>query len=1759
MTSTTTAWEKLYTRTPLCDIPFHYHNINNSPYLLRYLHQVLTFAPQKSRTLETGIGSGLGAIWLARRGVNAVGMDNSRVLVERAIHANNMLGASANFFLGDLFTHYKNHTATNASRWQVIHHQGVLEHFNKAQIRAIIAQQVVTARWVVFSVPSAFYGEEPEFGDEHLLTTEIWRHILAPFETSDVRYYGDDKNAAKDHILVTLKGQDLSEELLHLMEPAEHKYPAGISGIVHTRNEERHITACLNTLQGWTDEIIVCDMESTDGTVNLAQQVTPRIVTHPLIQNFDRARNASAMLAKYRWIFYLDADERVPQEFGIGLRRLAMENGDSFEALHPPFRHYFAGHWMKSLYPGYTAPRLFKNGYFTFNSRLHSGAIVNGATIRWPADNPDLSLEHYSYDSLHHYLEKLNRYTDGEAANLFNDGYPFQWQNALRHFVSDFTGYYDRGDARKDGVHGFLWSFLSAFYRFEQHAKLYERRFHAGLLQPHEGIVPNSVREALQFMLDSIDAPPVRRAVQSIIVTSAPAEESTTPRVLWSGPLLDPSGYGEESRHLMFALAQTGHDLACQIRPWNHDADMTAAEQEIITKAAQREVAPGFTYIQHDFPLSFQKHDAAGLHIGRTVFETDRLPPGWAEALNRMDRVWVASEFNRTTFTDAGVHPAKIVVIPECFDPAPYQVECDSLPLLEEFREGRTKLFLSVFDWTSHKGWDVLLRGFIRAFQGRSDVGLVLKVWSTLGYTPTVIQEMAAELTMREMNHDILADTRIRWIFDRLSRNEMIALYRGVDAFVLPSRGEGWGRPYMEAMAAGTPVVGTNWGGNTAFLNQHNSLLLGYKLLPVPSAALRELPTFAGHRWAEPDEEQLVAMLQELDSNITVARDRANAAQMEICATYNYETVGRLMALEIGTCLTRLDIAASAEERKPTATEITPAARPICGTAADSATAAPTRARRRTKPVPSSAILPATIRWEGDFFQWHSLALVNREFCSQLLSHGIELSVVAAGHTQYDPAIDPISAMLEPHVFAPLSHPADVHVRHHFPPRFNHPNEGKFVLIQPWEYGYLPEAWVKPITQEVDEVWCYSNYVRDVYNNSGVPMSRLHVVPLGVNTSRFSPNAPPYIFTSEHGYDLCDKSPTAKPFVFLFVGGAMHRKGIDILLDAYLNGFSAYDDVLLVIKDTGVDTVYKGQTEREKIIGISQDKSRPRIVYIDRELSQAQLAGLYAMADCLVQPYRGEGFCLPVLESMSCGTAVIVPAGGPTDDFVSEESGWRVPAEKLPMTDCRVGPWVCAGPIWQFEISPRALAQVMHVAVSNRDAVNSKGAAARTAAEQSWSWRHSGVAAMARIGELRGMPSAPSKSDPAPAATTRPTASLHHTFTPHTTATYEVRQRPTISLCIIAKDEQRVLADCLSSAQPWVDEIILVDTGSTDDTVKIATSYGAKIFHYPWNDDFSSARNESIKHANGGWIFWMDADDTLPEQCGAKLKDLVFSAEDSVAGFIMQVHIPAKQGESGYTVVDHVKLFRNNPAIRFEGRIHEQILEPLHRTGGKIERTQLHVVHSGYDYSDEGQRRKRERDLRILAQDLAERPNHPFVLFNCGMTHFYMGNHDEAIPHLENALLNSQSTESISRKIYALLAACYLAKDDLELAKQHLEDGLRLFPLDPELNFRAGLIYTRLNNYSAAEMCYLNVINRPETGHIDSLDVSIISYKAPHNLAMLYADQGRLQEAEYQWLSALKSEPNFKPSIEGLILLYARQGRLAEAETMRSRLNEHAN
>lgn len=360
-----------------------------------------------------------------------------------------------------------------------------------------------------------------------------------------------------------------------------------------------------------------------------------------------------------------------------------------------------------------------------------------------------------------------------------------------------------------------------------------------------------------------------------------------------------------------------------------------------------------------------------------------------------------------------------------------------------------------------------------------------------------------------------------------------------------------------------------------------------------------------------------------------------------------------------------------------------------------------------------------------------------------------------------------------------------------------------------------------------------------------------------------------------------------------------------------------------------------------------------------------------------------------------------------------------------------------------------------------------------------------------------------------------------------------------VSMCMIARDSARTIRPALESIRPWVDEMIVVDTGSTDDTAAIASQCGARVGHFPWCDDFAAARNESMRLAQGRWLFWMDSDDTIDADSGRRLRSLIDQPHPpAVMGFVAQVHCPGEDDHGDYrtqTIVDHVKIVRNIPAIRFTGRIHEQVLPSIRALGGDILRTDVFVCHSGADLSPQGRARKQARDLRILALELRDHPDSTFALFNLGMTLIDTSQYEASLGPLCRSLQLSSPGESHLRKLYALLTQAYARLGRTATALRTCVQGLALFPDDPELLFRRGVLEQLSGRLDLAEHAFKQVLSLPTPKHFASVDHGIFNVKAWHNLGLLYERQRRPRDAANAWRRILDQTPDSRPAWLGLI------------------------
>jgi tetratricopeptide (TPR) repeat protein len=381
------------------------------------------------------------------------------------------------------------------------------------------------------------------------------------------------------------------------------------------------------------------------------------------------------------------------------------------------------------------------------------------------------------------------------------------------------------------------------------------------------------------------------------------------------------------------------------------------------------------------------------------------------------------------------------------------------------------------------------------------------------------------------------------------------------------------------------------------------------------------------------------------------------------------------------------------------------------------------------------------------------------------------------------------------------------------------------------------------------------------------------------------------------------------------------------------------------------------------------------------------------------------------------------------------------------------------------------------------------------------------------------------------------------------------QDRPRLSLCMIVRDSARTLPAALESIRPWVDEMVIVDTGSLDETPRIVESYGGRLFHFPWPDSFSVARNESLRHARGDWIFWMDSDDTIPPECGRKLRRLIDrDVPASVVGYVIQVHCPGgdEDGDPAcdVTMVDHVKLFRNRPELRFDGRIHEQILPAIRASSGEVAWTDIYVVHSGSDQSKAAQEKKRERDLRLLHLELAERPEHPFTLFNLGMTHVHGSRFEEAVDYLRHGIARSGPEEAHLRKAFALLVYALMRLGRRDEALSESRRGREMFPRDVELRFREGVLLHELGRLDESRRAYLEVLSAREERHFASVDRALTGFKARQNLAVVAGDLGDFAEAERQWREVTLEAPKYRAGWRGLAETMIRCGRSAKADAL---------
>ena len=386
----------------------------------------------------------------------------------------------------------------------------------------------------------------------------------------------------------------------------------------------------------------------------------------------------------------------------------------------------------------------------------------------------------------------------------------------------------------------------------------------------------------------------------------------TFPPVIWFAPFYSGGGYSSEALSFLASLhphlspslqsVQHGDSLS-----YPYYAGLPYTTQLLLHNTTTTELPPhSAVVICHSEPGAWHPPNYetsrcppahSGVRIGRTMFETDRLPDGWMERLNGMDYVWVPTDFHRHIFIDGGVDSDKLVVIGEPVDVDTYKPAVVAKEYVRGERqrwakgkEQRPFRFLSIFKWEERKGWPILLTAYLSEFTASDPVELW--ILTSAYHSDTDFNRKIANFTATlALSHP---PPVVRLLHSGVPAADMPGVYAAADAFVLPSRGEGWGRPHVEAMSMGLPVIATRWSGPSHFMTDNNSFPLEHDRLDTITTG-----PFIGHRWARPSTAHLRALMRWVYVDEAERRRRGGQARRDMEELYCPQCVARSVLQEL--------------------------------------------------------------------------------------------------------------------------------------------------------------------------------------------------------------------------------------------------------------------------------------------------------------------------------------------------------------------------------------------------------------------------------------------------------------------------------------------------------------------------------------------------------------------------------------------------------------------------------------------------------------------------------------------------------------------------------------------------------------------------------------------------------------------------------------------------------------------------------------------
>ncbi|MDN3513516.1 MAG: glycosyltransferase [Candidatus Brocadia sp.] len=381
----------------------------------------------------------------------------------------------------------------------------------------------------------------------------------------------------------------------------------------------------------------------------------------------------------------------------------------------------------------------------------------------------------------------------------------------------------------------------------------------------------------------------------------------------------------------------------------------------------------------------------------------------------------------------------------------------------------------------------------------------------------------------------------------------------------------------------------------------------------------------------------------------------------------------------------------------------------------------------------------------------------------------------------------------------------------------------------------------------------------------------------------------------------------------------------------------------------------------------------------------------------------------------------------------------------------------------------------------------------------------------------------------------------------------------TISACMIVKNEEHLLTNCLNSIKSVVDEIIIVDTGSTDDTIKIAKSFGAKVFLHPWNDSFSEARNHSLNYASGDWILQIDADEELEQADIPILKSAINC--NGYNGIIVSIQSVIKDNlHTFYTT----RIFRRNKGF-YKDIIHEQLIVEGNRLS-----TEIRLYHHGYNLDKEKMEVKWQRTTYLLKKQIEQNKFDSFAWFNLVRNYRTQDLFQDGINAGMQALaiispnLCSKHTETnVNLHHYAMIsyetANCYLHNEDFTNAKELCHTALsklaqlEITPDNIDIIFTLACIYLKEGRYGKA-IDYFNKFLYLRKSYLDDMNANSLmidtlgyDYAAYNGMGYCFGNLGQWEQALLHLKKAILCNPRYLNAYKNLTSCYTNLCRYTEA------------